>query len=327
MIKMFTKNQLMDFGFNETNIRIYSRSIDDVDLGYIFNLEHDLDDFIWPGFYIICGKVNENGHVPIAYVGKAGGGINRRISQHSAGYNRNAGRNMHSRGTHEFAKFINKNGFTDSDSPLVKYAKVWFRRSEVKTLSNIIPFTDSNRDLDIQNYKISCYSIEEEAFICLFNLRGDGRGYGLINASYPRIYPPDNGNAVVDLPADNNAQALNDFFNELNTKLKANSRPEMFALWEKSFNNWDHSDKVKFQQAINGLQAERLLTAEHSPKISSYSSGAFINKPILVYGVLIVKNFSERVLAFTLDGLYFSRYPLGENSEVIKTAEYLELDE
>ena len=320
---MLTENQLMDFGFKETNIRIYSRSNDVVDLDYIFNLEHDLDDFKWPGIYIIRGKVTDEGHVPIAYVGKAGGGINRRISQHSAGYNRNAERDTHSKGTHEFAKFINSNGFINSDLSDVKYAKICFRRSELKTLSNIISFTNSNRDLDFQNYKISCYSIEEEAFISFFKLRGDG----LINASYPRIYPPDNGNAVGDLPVDKNDLALDDFFNELNAKLRANSRPEMFAVWENSFNNWDHSDKVRFKQAINGLQAENLLTAELSPKISSYSSGAFINKPILVYGVLIVKNFSERVLAFTLDGLYFSRYPLGENPEVIKTSEYLEIDE
>lgn len=320
---MLTENQLIDFGFNETKIRIYSRSIYDVDLDYIFNFEHDLDDFKWPGVYVICGEVNENFHVPIAYVGKAGGGINKRISQHSSGYKQKTVKNTHSSGTREFAKFINKYGFTHSDSPLVKYAKVWFRRSEVKTIANIIPFADSNRNLDIQNYKISCYSIEEEAFISFFKLRGDG----LINASYPRIYPPDNGNAVGDLPVDKNDLALDDFFNELNAKLRANSRPEMFAVWENSFNNWDHSDKVRFKQVINSLQAENILTTELSPKISSYSSGAFINKPILVYGVLIVKNFSERVLAFTLDGLYFSRYPLGENPEVIKTSEYLELDE
>lgn len=261
-----------------------------------------------PGVYLIVQHLGENEEFAVLYVGKAGKGLNTRLGQHAAGYQR---------------MFVNTPNYLGNSLQLrmaelqISRVQVWYRASEIKSIGDF--FKDVLADPPF----ISLFSVEEEALIIYFKQLGEP----LVNSSIPPTIAGSGGMESMNRTLSEVPSQCFDCLNKITAQIAQNS-PDYLDDWERAIQAWDDQTKKNFCEALKQLSTSPLLQDRDAKIIGRYSGGPFAGATILVFGKMVNQRFAANTnqLMFTLDGEWLALNPSEpEFSRVCRVADFIEI--
>ena len=298
-----SKELLVKLGFIKTEISITVKPNTEEQVVYKFNIQDDTDGLNNPGVYLFTHENDNPPNLDIIYVGKSGKGVNRRMSQHSAGYKRKLARGDSNAGS----KIINMASKLGTNTFLI-----WFRESRISPVEEVLDV----EKIEFDSIKLSTYSTEEEALILFFKKI---QGETLTNSSIPRNL---NENTYDD-------QALSKTLEKCKSKIKKiteyiDTKSSKYKQdWEDAIGLWSDETRQNFCSVLQSLENDEVFKGRSPKIIGSYNSGPFRNEKLLVFGKLVDINFAKNTnqLYFTLDGKYVVKHPFDIKRIRISTLE------
>lgn len=259
-------------------------------LQYIFAPGDD-PQLLLPGVYLIVVTSRDANAFDVIYVGKAGRGLNTRLGQHAAGYERK--------------KQLNAGIATNSlEQRMIQLersrADIWYRPSDSSDVNELFNIKGAPPSY------VSRYSLDEEALIVYFK----GLNEPLANnAMPPQVEKVPKGYAQED-----DVQNALDCLNLITAHVEQNS-PEYVGAWNLAIGVWSDQTRSNFCNALAQLAGSPVLVGRVPKVIGRYTSGPFRGEKVLVFGELANVNFSagSNQLMFTLDGKYIALYPFEQD--------------
>jgi hypothetical protein len=284
-------NRLLHLGF-----AITSGTINRNNQGLQYNFAADDDpQILLPGVYLIVVASRSANELDVIYVGKAGRGLNTRLGQHAAGYERKRQSNA------EIAANSLERRMIDLDRFL---AEIWYRPSVCCEVNELFNLTVKPPRF------VSRYSLDEEALIVYFK----GLNEPLANFAMPPLVEGGPPNYAFD----DDVHTYPDCLNLITAQIEKNS-PEFADAWNSAIGVWDQETISNFCSALEQLSCSPVLMNRVPKIIGRYTSGPFRGEKVLVFGELVNVNFSpgSNQLIFTLDGKYISLYPFEQGRMIV----------
>lgn len=296
---------LGELGFKKTKISINvepNTEEQKKQVVYKFDVKDDADGLNNPGVYLFTHK-NDSSNLDIIYVGKSGKGVNRRMSQHSAGYKSKLARGDSNAGS----KIINMASKLGTNTFLI-----WFRESRISPVEEVLDVEKTIFD----SIKLSTYSTEEEALILFFKKI---KGENLMNSSIPRNLEE---NTCDDQTPSTTLEKCKDEINKITQNIDKTSS-EYMKDWEDAIGLWSDETRQNFCSVLQSLENDEVFKGTTPKIIGEYSTGPFRNERLLVFGKLVEIKFAPNTnqLYFTLDGKYVVKHPFDINNIRISTLE------
>lgn len=288
-------SQISHLGFAITKAKI-----DRNDHGLQYNLASGNESqLLKPGVYLIVVANRGSNVVNVIYVGKAGRGLNTRLRQHAAGYERKRQLNA-GVATNSLEQKMIELGSSQAD--------IWYRPSENRNVNKLFNLSGAPPRF------VSCYSLDEEALIVYLK----GLNEPLVNnAMPPQVQGESKGSVRED-----HLQPVTDCLNEITAQVEKNS-PEFAGEWKSAIDAWSDQTRRDFCSALDQPTVLPVLEGRAPKVIGGYSTGPFRGEKVLVFGKLARVKFSSgsNQLMFTLDGKYIALYPSDVNRMQVLTVE------
>lgn len=284
-------SQLAHLGFTFT-----SATINRNNQGLQYNLAlGDDPQLLLPGVYLIVVADRSGNLFDVIYVGKAGRGLNTRLAQHSAGYERKRQLNAGIAANSLERRMIELG---------CSRAEICYRPSDHSDVNELFNLTGTPPRF------VSRYSLDEEALIVYFK----GLNEPLANNAMP---PQVEGEPTIRAH-DDDVKTSTDCLNEITAQVEKNS-PEFVDAWNSAIGVWSEETRGNFCNALVQLAGSSVLMDRVPKVIGRYTSGPFRGEKVLVFGELVNVNFSSgsNQLMFTLDGKYISLYPFEQDRMLV----------
>ena len=280
-------SQLAHLGFAHASAMVNRN-----DQGLQYNLAAGDDpQLLLPGVYLIAVTSRDTIAADVIYVGKAGRGLNTRLGQHAAGYERKRQTNAGIAANSLERRMIDLERFR---------ADIWYRPSAISDVNELFNLTGAPQSF------VSRYSLDEEALIVYFK--------GLNEPLANNAMPPQVGMESKVYKHEDDVNNALDCLNLITAQVKLNS-PEFAGEWSLAIGLWSDQTKSNFCNALAQLAGSSVLVGRVPKVIGRYASGPFRGEKVLVFGELANVNFSagSNQLMFTLDGKYIALYPFEQD--------------
>jgi len=291
-------DKFYQLGFRKTNITIHIN--EDNLLSYNTKTKDD-GNLALSGIYVIAGKINKD-EINVIYVGKSGKGINKRFREHEAGYLR-AVKSMSSKNN-----IVKKNSLYDE---IIKFKSksvdVWFRPSDYVCTSSIYP-------MDGDHFRVSTYSLQEEALIVYLKQNG----YSLINRSIPS-YIINDSISENESPKSGGTEIIDDYsFNDIKNLIIKNTDDKFHKVFKEYLDQWSLETVENFCAVIERIKNSREYQKLDMKVVGAYTSGPFRHQHLLAFGDLAQTKFrKEAQILISLDGKYMALNPFNISRIVV----------